>query len=327
MAFSPLNNPELLAEVFGLIRKSRYSAEAQADERRMQLKLISSEFAAIDSELHETGSAIYNILSSGNNIKEKMESLAQRNLELQEKRNRFLKDNDLPENYLSPVYGCSMCNDSGYINGEYCHCVHDLYKRLNAKKINEASPLRLSNFDTYDIYLVPEEGNARRHMSDVLSYLKDYVAQFSEKSKNLYFYGPTGLGKTHLSLAIANTVASTGKNVIYCSAPSIFQQIADERFERIPMEGTERSLIECDLLVIDDLGAEMITQLSQSILYNIINSRLLRNRPTIISSNIDIDKLDNYYHERTVSRIAFSFDIVPFIGRDMRQIKKRLENS
>ncbi len=323
MSFS-ITNSEILPEIFGIIRSRRYEAEHSADLRRIQLCLEFPEFEVIDKELKQTGSAICKILTEGGDIKEKMEALAIRNGELQDKRRMFLCEHNLPEDFINPKYTCKRCCDSGYIKGKYCQCVIDLLKRDVTKKLNAASPLSLSSFDLFDVELIPDIGTARRHMTLVCEHLKKYAAEFSWDSPSLFLYGATGLGKTHLSLAVADEVTKKGNNVIYGSAPMLFQKIADERFNRSDSYSTEQNLINCDLLVLDDLGAEMITQLSQAVLYNIINSRILTSRPTIISSNIDIDKLDTYYHQRIVSRIAFSFESVPFVGRDMRQIKKML---
>ena len=319
-----ISNSEFLPEIFGILRSRRHHAELIANERRVALRLEYPEFEAIDKELRQTGSAIYEVLISGGDIKGKMESLANRNIELQNSRRDFLESHQLPHNFLEPDYICKQCSDSGYVNGKYCTCVQELLKSFAAKKLNETSPLTLCTFEHFDLDLIPDLGTNRKHMTLVYEYLKKYADDFTSDSPSLFLYGATGLGKTHLSLAIANEVTKTGRNVIYGSAPMIFQKISNEVFDRNISFSTQNNLIDCNLLVLDDLGAELITQLSQSALYNIINSRILLKRPTIISSNIDIDKLDAHYHQRIVSRIAFSFESVPFVGRDMRQIKKML---
>jgi len=137
--------------------------------------------------------------------------------------------------------------------------------------------------------------------------------------------GATGLGKTHLSLAIARQVIDRGYGVVYGSAQNFMLQIERERFGRTETSESERQLQECDLLILDDLGVEFLTQFVSAAIYNLINTRLMAEHPTIISTNLSISELEGRYSERVMSRIIANYRILPFVGRDVRQLKRMRE--
>lgn len=319
---------EVVSRCQAVLRARRQAAQDAASERRAKLCLAHPEFAAMDRELRDTGRRILAVMQAGQNVEEEMEKLRRRNLQLQDERAAFLAARGLPADYLKPQYHCSICQDEGYIDGAMCVCLRDLLAEEACKTLNESSPLALSSFEGFSLAYYPDQAgpggvNPRQHMTSVVRYLQSYARDFSLQSPNLYFYGPTGLGKTHLSLAIASAAIHKGFHVIYGSAQNLFTAVADERFDRARGGGTEEHLLSCDLLILDDLGAEHTTQFSQSIFYNILNTRLLAHRPMIFNSNIDLAALDQTYHQRIASRIAYEFKIVPFIGRDIRQLRKK----
>ena len=160
-------------------------------------------------------------------------------------------------------------------------------------------------------------------MGEIAQFCKDYALDFSLESPSLFMHGATGLGKTHLSLAIANEAIARGYGVVYGSAPNMFSQLEREHFGRqYNNERTyEQELLETDLLIIDDLGVEFSTPFTVSCVYNIINSRILSRKPTIIRTNLTPRELEDKYTQRITSRIIGGFVSLRFIGRDIRQIK------
>ena len=158
-------------------------------------------------------------------------------------------------------------------------------------------------------------------MKFVYENCKNYVDDFDLESNNLYFYGRTGLGKTHLSLAIANEVMKKGYNVVYGSVITFLNKLEREKFGRTETYETEDALVDADLLILDDLGAEFTTPVAVSCLYNILNCRIARRVPTIISSNLSVEEIKNRYPESIASRIIGNFKTVEFIGKDIRQIQ------
>ena len=159
-------------------------------------------------------------------------------------------------------------------------------------------------------------------MEKILNFCESYAVNFTPKSRSILFQGGSGLGKTHLSLAIAKEVIGNGYGVVYSSAPDILSRLESERFnDDKTTDATENLLKECDLLIIDDLGTEFLTQFTLSKIYNIINTRMLLKKPIIISTNLTLKELEKSYHQRLVSRIIGEMLRLKFIGRDIRQMQ------
>ena len=223
-------------------------------------------------------------------------------------------------------YDCSFCNDTGYVSGKICECIKKKAGTILISEFSKQMPVKECRFDNFDLKYYPSKlknskENPKRRMTGILKTCKEYVLNFSPlSSKNMIFYGDTGLGKTHLSLAIVSGVIEKGYLPVYGSAENLFSIIEKEKFSG-EGKGTYESIIECDLLVIDDLGAEMATSFTKSVLYNLINSRILSGKPTIINTNLSIKKINEKYDARIASRIIGSYDGYVFSGVDIRQQK------
>lgn len=256
-----------------------------------------------------------------------IEELKNHNLAAQKRRAQILKEAGYPDDYLEVKYSCPVCDDKGYINGRMCPCHKNLIRTIAYDKLSRISPLTVSTFEDFSLDYYPEiplENGVvpRRLMAGNYRYCKNYADNFSLKSPSLILYGATGLGKTHLSLAIAGEVIGKGFGVIYGSAQNLLNRLENEKFGRSGQDGDTLSLLlECDLLILDDLGAEFSTAFTLSAIYNIINSRMLASLPTIISTNLEPGELDKKYDQRIASRILGSFTPVYFCGRDIRQLK------
>jgi DNA replication protein DnaC len=163
--------------------------------------------------------------------------------------------------------------------------------------------------------------NQREHMKNTYEYCRAYAENFTPDSEGLCMYGKTGLGKTHMSLAIANVVLDKGYDVYYGSIQSIMDKLEAEHFGRLPREDSiKEDILTCDLLIIDDLGAEFATQFTNAELYNILNSRILSSLPTIISTNLEMSEIAEKYTQRVASRIMGSCMAIYFCGKDIRQM-------
>lgn len=222
-------------------------------------------------------------------------------------------------------YDCPLCSDTGYVGGKICGCVKHLAAAFIAEEMSEEMPLGTSRFDNFDLKYYPDkdtkEGNPRRRMTAILKVCREYALKFDPKtSGNLLFMGSAGLGKTHLTLAIAGAVIENGFIPIYGAAENLFSQIEKEKFTG-ENRGAYDAMIKSDLLIIDDLGAEMATQFTKSALYNIVNTRMLANRPTVINTNLTMKEIEARYTPRISSRLIGSFDAYKFIGPDIRQQK------
>lgn len=255
-----------------------------------------------------------------------------KNLTAQQNIKMLLEKNNLPEDYLEAKYTCMKCEDTGFFESRLCDCHIELIKSLAYEEEGKKSPLKFCLFEDFRFDYYPDEYSSalkcspREKMKDVFYLCKEYADSFDTDSLSLFLYGETGLGKTHLSLAIAGEVINKGYSVLYNSAQNIFNELQKERFGKSDTNGAyEAMVLECDLLVIDDLGAEFTTQFTQSALYNIINTRINRGAPTIISTNCSLSEIESLYSKRISSRIIGEYSIISFAGNDIRQIKSEKE--
>ncbi len=306
------------------LKKRRDNAEQLSDMRRKQLLTKFPELLEIENTIRDAALEVIKGLGSGKAVN--VESLAQKNLNAQKEKSELLKKNGYPEDYLEPQYSCKLCNDSGILNGKLCSCHLELLKKISMSEYSCSSVLAISTFDTFDLkyYSAEKDINLgyspREYMEASVDFLKSYSENFNKNSGSFFFTGGTGLGKTHLSLAVMNKVTERGYSVFYGSADNIIKQMEKERFGRSNGD-IEEEIENADLLIIDDLGTEFRTAFSETAVYQIINNAILNSKPMIISSNLSITELEERYGQRVVSRLN-SFEVINFIGTDIRQIKK-----
>lgn len=220
------------------------------------------------------------------------------------------------------VYDCPLCEDTGYINGRICDCIKKLANEIAAKELSAKMPLGESTFDNFDLnYYSDKQDNARRRMTSIFKLAKEYALNFNpQTSTNLLFLGEPGLGKTHLTLAIVSSVIKKGYLPIYSPAETIFSTIEKEKFQGENL-GAYEQMQNCDLLVIDDLGTELVTSFTKSVLYNLINTRILSKKPTIINTNLTLKEIEELYTPRITSRLIGNYNANKFLGNDVRQQK------
>lgn len=317
------------------IKKRKNDAEYTASQHKKELSEKYPEFAFIENELAKTGRAILGVFSlPKEQATERLAEIRKQNSELRRNRTELLKSMGLPEDYLDVNYTCKKCEDTGFIeerNEEkgvsygtnFCTCHLELLKKYASEKMSKSTPLELSTFEDFDLnyYSKKSEDGVSPYsvMKDIYDDCVNYGKSFQIGSPSLYFYGRTGLGKTHLSLAIANEAMKKGYNVVYGSVIGFLNKMEREKFGRAESFETEDILIDADLLILDDLGAEFTTAYTTSALYNIINSRLSKGAPTIISSNLSVKELRDRYPESIASRIIGMYILTNFTGEDVRQ--------
>lgn len=318
---------QLFQEAIKNIQKRKNEAEHSAEVRFQELTNIEPRFKEIKNEIAKTGmEAVKVVLSNNSNAEEYINNLHNINKKLQDERTLLLTKMGLDTDFLKPRYTCNQCKDTGYLDGQVCDCLEKELRNLSYKTLNKNSGLSLMEFSNFNVNYYPLEKDEngispREKMKKVVNFCEKYANDFSLNSSNILLFGRTGLGKTHLSLAIAKEVINKGYGVIYSSAPSLMDSIEKEKFSSED-QITIRSVLECDLLVLDDLGAEFTTPFVVSSIYNIINSRINSQKPTIISTNLDFKELETKYSERLVSRFLGEYTSVKFLGNDIRLIKK-----
>ena len=318
MAYNAENYKRIAAQ----FKDKNMLAQQAAEARKAELHERFPQIAEIDRALSTTGLRIMReALNGREGLAERIRRLEEGNTLLLEARAEFLRANGYPADYSDVHYECGACMDTGFVNGRMCKC---LRTALNYAGYESSGVLRLiekQNFDTFELGYY--EGNERLNMERVLNRSKAYAAQFDGATmRNLLFVGTTGLGKTHLSSAIAKVIIDNGYDVVYESAQKIFSDFEAERFGRVPA-GEDRTsrYLECDLLIIDDLGTEMQTQFTVPCLYNLINSRLIAEKSMIISTNVRKEELLTKYSDRITSRLFGEFEICVFAGKDIRSQK------
>lgn len=309
----------------------RYENAVETHNTRLaQIRIKAPEIARLFDSLSETSVKLTQaIISGGERTSEIVEEIKNNNLLTQKKIRSLLKAFSYPENYLDIPYYCNKCKDTGTVMGQRCECFTELLKKLAVEEFNSKSKISLHNFEEFKIDFYPvtlQNGfSAREQMQAVFDYCYDYAENFNESSPSLLFNGNTGLGKTFLSSAIAKKLTEKGYSVIFDSVSNILRAVENEHFGRANGD-TMSVLMDSDLVILDDLGSEFITNFSSSVLYNIINNRINSCKPIIISTNFNNNELNEMYNERLISRIS-SFIPIHFEGNDIRVQQTILKNS
>ena len=307
------------------LAQRRIRALAEREEHHRIAVETAPEILEAEEKMSRAGLATIKAIGMGAaDAKEYIQKLSEINLEAQAQRRLLLKSNGFPEDWLDVHYTCKKCEDKGFVSGIMCGCFKELLKSIEYEKLCSKLPVGNCRFDNFRLDFYPDGAGTspKKRMESVLNYCKEYAADFSRHSPSLLFYGKTGLGKTHLSLAIAGKAVEEGYGVIYSSAQNLFNKLEKDKFGKTDTN-TEETILDCDLLIIDDLGAEFTTQFTVSALYNIVNSRELEGKPTIISTNLMPEQLTKAYGERIASRILSDYVMLYFDGSDIRQIKTR----
>jgi DNA replication protein DnaC len=323
-------------EVYSAAESKLADRKRKAEQENEHLKNVLYEklprLKKIEDELAQTGiKAAQEILSFPSNIENKIQQLKDKNLSLQAERAELLTENSLDIHMLDVMYQCDKCKDTGNKDGKLCECFKALLKEEACRLANVGSLLPLSTFESFSLKYYREDRveeygiTAHEQMKRIFTYCKKYASNLSDGKENILMLGQTGLGKTHLALAIANSAAAQGLAVIYDTAQNIFSKMEDENFGRSEKRYTPL-VLDCDLLILDDIGAEFVTNYTISALYNIINTRILSHKPIIISTNLAKSELTTKYNERIVSRLIGEFTMLRFFGEDIRQLKLRIQS-
>lgn len=317
-----------------VLRRARARLDASRQEKQETYEAHLQEAYAryprlleIDKELRGTmAQVVAAAFRKGEDPTAAIASVRERNLALQREREWILDASELDPDFLDNTPICEACGGTGYVGASMCECLRELCRSEQKKEISSligTGKERFSAFrlDYYSDRVDPAIGaSPRQMMEDTLKDCRAYANSFSTQSPSLLFTGNTGLGKTFLSGCIARTVADRGYSVVYDTA---IQMIADYEADKFG-ESTEESrrnlarYTSCDLLIIDDLGTEMVTQFSLSALYNVLNTRLIKGLPTIVSTNLDPEGLRSRYTPQIRSRLLGAFELIPFFGEDIR---------
>lgn len=283
----------------------------------------------IERELAAAVPEVTRIILQGGDPAE-IDRIRDNNLALQAELATLLHSAGYDRDDFEPQYSCPVCNDTGYANGKQCECFRQLLREEACRRLSGLSPLKPTRFEEldlsyYDTAPDPRLGvSVRQRMTDVIAYCREYAERFSPDADSLLLQGATGTGKTHLSLAIARTVTEKGFGVVYGSVQPLLHRMENEHFGRSDGD-TEEQLEQCDLLILDDLGMEFDSPFYRSCIYSLLNTRLLEHRPTVISTNLGFVAIQERYGDQIASRITGGFTPLLCVGKDIRQLRRRLE--
>ena len=285
--------------------------QEQQRQRQQRVYQQCPELESIQREIRGTmGEIIASALRRGTDPLPAIRVIRDKNLSLQKRRAELLAQLGYPEDYLSEKPRCPLCGDTGYRGDGLCSCLKKYYAQEQIRELSRMLDIGSQSFDTFELdWYSPDRGSLPR-----------------SPRENLLLFGAPGLGKTFLSACIARVVSEDGFSVVYDTAGHVFSQFESAKFRRdddgdTAGEDVERCM-NCDLLILDDLGTEMTTSFVQSALYQLINGRLLTGRSTVISTNLDPEELSRRYGAPLLSRLEGEYQLLPFVGMDIRRLKR-----
>ena len=313
------------------IERDRAQAEKKLAARQKFLREKLPGIKEIDDELSSIGLNLAKLVLLRSFDSEKVKQLKSRNKLLLKQKEILLYENGYDDAYFDDVFICTKCRDTGFLDNERCYCFKQRVIEKYYEMSNLSKKLEFENFESFnmnyysDVVDITSGMSPRDNMARIWSGSQKFIKNFDVSFENLLLHGKTGLGKTFLSNCIAKELLDKGKTVLYTSAAGLFKTVEDARFNREENEDASAFLAMVpivDLLIIDDLGTEFATTVTNSELFNIINTRLLNKKSTIISTNLDPRHLEDYYNDRITSRIYGEYTVMHFIGEDIRVAKK-----
>ena len=309
------------------LAQAKEECEAEAAARQAEIYAAHPRLKEIEQALRRSMSkTLAAAFRKGEDPAAAIALIRDENLALQREREWILDVNDLDESLLEPAVICSACGGSGYLGAAMCECLQELCRQEQKKELSSLLNGR-EHFDQFRLDFYPAETDSvtgvspRSLMQSTFNHCRLYARNFSTKSPSLLFSGGPGLSKTFLSACIARAVADNGFSVVYDTAGQLFSDFEAVKFGSNTQDLTAKYL-SCDLLIIDDLGTEMTTQFTQSVLYQVINTRLMDEKPVIISTNLNSDAITHRYAGPIASRLLGAYELCLFLGKDIRRLRK-----
>ena len=324
-----------IREILISYQKKRDKAESDLELRKNDVYSQIPEFKKLDDEISKVGLQLAKLVLQNPSNKENIILESKKKMdELKSQKKELLTKYKVPNGYLEIQHDCNICKDKGFLdNGHKCNClkqeiINEAYKMSNISRM-----LEKENFTTLDTSIFSSEKDPesnispQQNMLQIVSICESFILDFDkDNGENLLFYGDTGLGKTFMCNCIAKSLLDKGHLVIYQTAFKMFEIIEDYKFKNVDSHISKENyenLFDCDLLIIDDLGTELTNSFTNSELFNILNTRLLSGKKTIISTNLSPMQLGSNYAQRIFSRIFDRFKMVKFIGKDLRWESKQ----
>ncbi len=313
-------------KVSEILERRRQRAIKERDDRLSLLYKDRPELMDLEDRRRNLASQVLikSLAGSDEDIKEIRSEIDR----ISEKKKSILKEMRIPADYEEVRYFCPDCKDTGFIEGRSCKCRNLLKLKEMYKKSSIPERLNKENFSSFDLEIFSKDRQADEpmspydHMKEVAHDLRtEYIPHFGKNSPSLYFYGPVGTGKTFLANSLAKALIDEGFSVFYRTCYDLINFLGDYTFSynKEAMQEERDFIFDCDLLVIDDLGAEFVGNKARADIFEVINSRIISRRPTLISSNLGPDDLGEFYDDRIKSRIGNEYILYEFFGPDLRR--------
>ena len=324
-----------LRDILVSYERKRDKAESELEYRIKDVYSQIPEIKSIDDEVSKIGLELAKLVLLNPQDKDSIIAQSKDKMhELKLKKGELLNRYNVPNGYLDLQHSCNVCKDKGFLqNGHKCNClkqeiINEAYKMSNLSRMLENQNFNNINTNIFSDEIFEDSNiSPRQNFLQIVSTCESFVFNFDrDNDENLLFYGDTGLGKTFMCNCIAKSLLDRGYLVIYQTAFKMFEIIEDYKFknsENHISKDNYDNLFDCDLLIIDDLGTELTNSFTNSELFNILNTRLLTGKKTIISTNLSPMQLGSNYAQRIFSRIFDRFKMVKFIGNDLRWENKK----
>ena len=324
---------KVLSRALDRFENDRRRREEETRRLRRKLYGLDPAIEELDARLRATVAlAAANALSGGGDPVKAVEAIQEENLALQEQRARRIANLGYPRDCIDDLPLCPHCGDRGYVGTKPCSCLMRYYAQEQKKELSRLLDLQGESFESFrlDYYDQRPDGETgispRQHMQMVQLACRRYAETFANTGENLLLSGAPGLGKTFLSACIASVVSDRGYSVVYDTALNVCARFEEARFgRRGDMDAAEadvRRYLNCDLLILDDLGTELTTAYTVSVFYELINSRMRSGKSTVISTNLSSEEISRRYSPQIASRLEGAYENLKFYGQDIRLLKK-----
>ena len=312
-------NKEDVKKVTDELAARRERAKSDWEAHVSEIRTMLPDAYELEIKINRAGPRMYEAALRGEGD-EAFEKIIEETAACTAKLRKILTENGYPENYLDVNYSCEKCSDTGYCGIEMCSCMKEALAKASFESSGLSTLARTQSFETFDLSFY--EGRDRDRIAKNVQLLREFAKDFDSRiGENWLLFGPTGLGKTHLSTSIAVEVIKSGHSVVYESVNRVISAFEEKRFGGDYSGDRVRKYSDCDLLIIDDLGTEVTNQFTVSCLYSLINERLVKNLSTIINTNLGQGEIRDRYTDRIASRLFGEYMPLGFSGRDVRQQK------
>ncbi len=308
------------------LEKIRQKNKEKQDIRHSEVQIKAPEIVDIESNLMKQGTRLLGcVLNRG----EDFEDIKKAIQGLQQAKADLLKKNGFSEDYLDDIYTCKICRDTGFVEGLRCSCLKNLIVKHIGENSNLTEHMRGQTFEQFDFSLFSNQGENTATTLKVMQKLCERALSFAETfdqtHDNFLIMGNAGTGKTYITSCIGNRALERGKTVYYQTAFKLFEIYEGAKFSKGDEDNQElvKYIYDVDLLIIDDLGTEFTTQFTSAALFDIINSRIISGKSTVISSNLGFEELSNQYSQRITSRFVGDYQLMQTVGKDLREVLKK----